>query len=58
MVVRSGWASALTERESIRNVLTTSALQWLKSRNPWPEREVTFRLLRRPDVSPHADERS
>ena len=48
MVVRQGWASALTEREAVRDVLTTSALQWLKARNPWPEREVTFTLLRRP----------
>ncbi len=48
MVVRRGWASALTERDSVRNILTTSALQWLKARNPWPEREVTFRMLQRP----------
>jgi len=48
MVVRRGWASALTEREVVRNVLTTSAVQWLKARNPWPERDVTFRMLRRP----------
>lgn len=47
MVVRNVWASALTERESIRNILTTFALQWLKARNPWPEREVAFRLVRR-----------
>jgi hypothetical protein len=47
MVVRNVWASALTERESIRNILTTFALQRLKARNPWPEREVAFRLVRR-----------
>jgi hypothetical protein len=45
IVARDGWATALTDRDSIRDVLTTTAMQWLKARNPWPEREVSFTLL-------------